>query len=341
MTAISTSDNRAILYQTDRNIDDTDTISNKEKTSLAGFSLSAIDIHNIINNSPQDEAEKSAIRRPDVKSYGKVQASDVKNAFEDLLTSIEKKEKLFNFSLSDEDLASIADTINRFEITKLANGYTGNQDSLLLAMVKAALSQSETCRQLANMETKIAYDSIKSSASNTVMAAQEGQKQAITTAMVSLAMAGTATFDSIKSLKNQISSLKLHETQSVKHSAAATEHRNAALNASRDPDINNEAVESLMAKSHELQNKAQFAQVAGREAQKIFVASNAVQQNSASVGQMAGQQHATAQAEKSGQSQMDSAQERTFSEVAQISKKNHEESIALVKKALEMFLEES
>lgn len=345
MTAISTSDNRAILYQTDRNIDDADTISNKEKTSLAGFSLSPIEIQNIINNNHQDEAEKSVIRRPDIKSYGKVQASDVKNAFEELLANIEKKEQLFNFSLSDEDVASIADTINRFEITKLANGYTGNQDSLLLAMIKAALSQSETCRQLANMETKIAYDSIKSSASNTVMAAQEGQKQAITTAMVSLAMAGTATFGSIKSLKNQNSSLKLHETQSVKHSAAATEHRNAALNASRDPEINNEAVESLMTKAQEFQNKSQFSQMAAREAQnkaqKIFVASNAVQQNSASVGQMAGQQHATAQAEKSGQSQMDSAQERTFSEIAQITKKNHEESIALVKKTLEMCLEES
>ncbi|WP_119712451.1 hypothetical protein [Arsenophonus endosymbiont of Aleurodicus floccissimus] len=151
MTPIITSDNRAILYQTDRNIDDTDTISNKEKTSLAGFSLSAINIHNIINNTTQDEAEKSVIRRPDVKSYGKVQASDVKNAFEDLLTNIEKEEKLFNFSLSDEDLVSIADNINRFEITKLANDYTGNQDSLLLTMVKAALSQSETSRQLANM----------------------------------------------------------------------------------------------------------------------------------------------------------------------------------------------
>ncbi|WP_119712453.1 hypothetical protein [Arsenophonus endosymbiont of Aleurodicus floccissimus] len=84
--------------------------------------------------------------------------------------------------------------------------------------------------------------------------------------------------------------------------------------------MNNEAVESLMAKSQEFQNKAQFAQVAGREAQneaqKIFVASNEEQQNSASVGQMAGQQHATEQAEKSGQSQMDSAQERTFSEIA-------------------------
>ncbi|WP_334470521.1 hypothetical protein [Arsenophonus sp. PmNCSU2021_1] len=100
-----------------------------------------------------------------------------------------------------------------------------------------------------------------------------------------------------------------------------------------------------MTKAQEFQNKSQFSQVAGREAQneaqKIFVASNAVQQNSASVGQMAGQQHTTAQAEKSGQSQMDSAQERTFSEVAQITKKNHEESIALVKKALEMYLEES
>lgn len=336
MTVISTSDNRAILHQTDHNIDDIDTISNKEKTSLAGFPLSPIDIQNIINNSPQDEAEKSVIRRPDVKSYGKVQASDVKNAFEDLLSNIENREKLFNFSLSDEDLASIADIVNCFEITKLANGYTGNLDSLLLAMVKAALSQSETCRQLANMGTKIAYDSIKSSASNTVMAAQEGKSQAITTAMVSLAMASAATFGSIKSLKDQNSSLKLHETQSIKDSAAATEHRNAALNASRDPDMNNEAAESLMAKSQEFQNKAQFAQVAGREAhnksQKIFVASNAVQQNSASVGQMAGQQYATAQAEKSGQSQMDSAQEHTFSEIAQISKKNHEECIALVKK---------
>lgn len=51
------------------------------------------------------------------------------------------------------------------------------------------------------------------------------------------------------------------------------------------------------------------------------MAANALNQNSAVVGQMAGQQNATVQAEKSAQSQVDLAKERAFSDIAQISKK--------------------
>ncbi|HGJ5872720.1 MAG TPA: hypothetical protein ACHBY4_02775 [Arsenophonus apicola] len=350
MTAISNSDNKAISYPTNPNIDDPEIISNTEKPSLAGSAPTAADIKNIINNIniTGDELVKLVLRKP-VKIGGKDLASDVKEAVESLLANVENRAELFNFLLSVKDkegLIKIDDNINdcnRFEITQLANGYTGNQDKLIQAMLIAALSQLEMRRQLANMEVKIAYDSIKSSANNMVEAAQEGKKQAITTAMVSIAMAGAGTFGSIKSLTKQNSSLKLHDTQAVKLNADAIEQRNAAYNASR-AGTDNETASVFMAQSQESQTKAQMFQLTGREtqneAQKSLVAANAVNQNSAVVGQMAGQQNATAQAEKSAESQVDLAKERAFSDIAQISKKAQEEFITLLKQILDMFMEE-
>ncbi|WGL98968.1 hypothetical protein QE177_03465 [Arsenophonus sp. aPb] len=350
MTAISNSDNKAISYPTHPNIDDPETISSKEKPSIAGSVPTAANIKNIINNinTTSDELEKPLLRKS-VKPDGKDSASDVKEAVESLLANVENRAELFNFLLTvkgkegsieiDENL----NVSNRFEITQLANGYTGNQDKLIQAMLMAALSQLETRRQLANMEVKIAYDSIKSSANNMVEAAQEGKKQAITTAMVSITMAGAGTFGSIKSLTKQNSSLKLHDSQAVKLNADAIEQRNAAYNASR-AGTDNEAAAAFMSNSQEYQTKAQLLQLTGREtqnqAQKGLVAANALNQNSAVVGQMAGQQNATAQAEKSAQSQVDSAVERAYNEIAQISKKAQDEFITLLKQILDMFMEE-
>lgn len=350
MTAISNSDNKAIPYPTNSNIDDAEIVSNKEKPSLAESVLTTANLKNIINNIniTSDELEKPVLRKP-VKVGGKDLASDVKEAVENLLANVENGSELFNFLLSvkgKEGIITIDDNMNvcnRFEITILANGYTGNQDKLIQAMLMAALSQLETRRQLANMEVKIAYDSIKSSANNMVEAAYEGKKQAITTAMVSIAMAGAGTFGSIKSLTKQNSSLKLHDTQAVKLNADAIEQRNAAYNASR-AGTDNDTAAVFMAQSQESQTRAQNLQLMGREtqneAQKGLVAANAVNQNSAVVGQMAGQQNATAQAEKSSQSQIDSAVERAFNEIAQISKKVQEEVITLLKQILDMFMEE-
>lgn len=350
MTAISNSDNKAISYPTNPNIDDVESISNTEKPSLAGSAPTAANIKNIINNIniTDDELVTPILRKP-VKIGGKDLASDVKDAVESLLAKVENRSELFNFLQSVKDkegLINIDDNINdsnHFEITRLANGYTGNLDKLIQAMLMAALTQLETRRHLANMEVKIAYDSIKSSANNMVEAAQEGKKQAMITAGVSITMAGLGTFGSIKSLSKQNSSLKLHDTQAVKLNADAIEQRNAAYNASR-AGTDNDTAAVFMAQSQESQTQAQMFQLTGREtqnqAQKCLVAANALNQNSAVVGQMAGQQNATVQAEKSAQSQVDLAKERAFSDIAQISKKAQDEFQALLKQILMSLSEE-
>lgn len=349
MTVINNSDVRFIQHKNGFNIDDKDVIRNREEADLAEFSQ--IDIKNAVNNLSNDDVGKPKLRQPVVKANGKDLASNAKEAFEILLVHVgNKSELLFDFSLSLEDKKTIAniDNINdvrHFDIRTLSNGYTGNQDNLILVLLISALTELKTRRQLANVQIQIAYDAIKSSAKNTVEAAKDGEKQAITVAMVSLAMSGAGTVGAVKGLSKQNSSLKFHDSQAVKLNATATEQQNAALNASRNASVDNETAAAFMSQAHESRTKAEMLRLSGRlmqnKAQKVSVASNAVQQNSTAVGQMAGQSHAIEQSEKLSKSQLDLAKERAYNEVAQMDKKALHEVQELLKQILLMCAEES
>ncbi|HGJ5877213.1 MAG TPA: hypothetical protein ACHBX0_13670 [Arsenophonus sp.] len=346
MTAINNSDIRFIQHKNGFNIDDKDVIRNREKADLAEFSQ--IDIKNAVNNLSNNDVGKPKLRQPVVKANGKDLASNAKEAFESLLIHVENKpELLFDFSLSLEDKKTIdnIDDARHFDIRTLSNGYTGNQDNLILVLLISALTELKTRRQLANVQIKIAYDAIKSSAKNTVEAAKDGKKQAITVAMVSLAMSGVGTVGAVKSLSKQNSSLKFHDSQSIKLNANATKQQNAALNASRNAGADNEAAAAFMSQAQESRTKAEMLQVSGRlmrnKAQKVLMASNAIQQNSTAVGQIAGQSYAIEQSEKLSQSQLDLAKERAYNEVAQMDKKALNEVQELLKQVLLMCSEES